>query len=58
MEVDQKVARRGENLSELFWLKRRGNQFLAANHNNLLKRPLDEVLHSPKDGALSLSALE
>lgn len=58
MGTDREVANRGEALTTLFRSKKRGNQFLAANHNNLLIRPLGEVLHSPLAGALSLGALD
>jgi hypothetical protein len=58
MGTHREVANRGEALSQLFASKKRGNQLLAANHNNLLINPLGPVLHSPKDGALSFSALE
>lgn len=58
MGTDKEIANRGENLMTLFRSKKRGNQFLAGNHNNLVSFPLGEFLYSPRDGALSLSALD
>ena len=56
--TDEEVALRGENLTRLFASKKRENQFLAANLNNLVRHPFGEVLNSPKDGRLSFNDLE
>ena len=58
MGDDNKIRLRGDSLTRLFASKKRGNQFLAANHANLVKYPFGNFLMSPKDGALSLRALQ
>ncbi len=54
---DNLVTNRGNNLIPLIRSKRRGDQFLITNHNNLLQDPKGQVLYSPRDEILSLEML-
>ena len=58
LDDDKKLKNRADFLAGLLASKRRGNQFLVANHNNLLVQPMGDFLLSPLSGALSFRALE
>ncbi|MCD9186996.1 MAG: hypothetical protein LUM44_11225 [Pyrinomonadaceae bacterium] len=53
----KEVTRRGNLLLPYLQKIRHGNQFVIANHTQLLTQPLGQILYSPKDELLSLKML-
>jgi len=58
LESELVVMNRAKKMLELFEDKKRGNQFLVANHINLLEVPFDDILFSPTGEAYSFNSLQ
>lgn len=57
LEDQATVMNRAKKMLDLFEDKKRGNQFLVANHINLLEVPFEDILFSPTGEAHSFDTL-